>query len=548
MQFKEPVSKKSKPELLLWLKTRKKILRQIKKRVDELLVKEPKELSNYRKEYERGFQKKFHLSDIVELVTEMQQALVVFGGDFHAFSQAQRMHLKILRRYAPQESITIALEATTQKQNKVIESYLNSKISEKTFLKKMQWNETWGFPWENYRPLFELARERRYRIIGLSDDLTDTNESLKLRDQSAARILCREIAHAPARKIYVLFGDLHIAQKHLPNEFKVYCEKARLKVKTLSILMNPEKIYFKLAEKGLENKIEIVKLSHNQFCVMGSPPWVQWQSYLMFLERSTDQMFQDDEPEFDPTDEVRALVELLCSDLKIKIQSNDLAVYSSYNEKVWRAIRKGLNEKDLKIVDELTEDGRSIYFPQNGVGYLARPSVNHVAELAGLYLHAKVSKRKKFFWNMPKDFEKQIWCEAMGFFISKLINHKRYSHSLLDLNAKLRDNAASSEQEILKLALDHRMSEVLLLHQMKKRQRTFKPRRKTSYLFAARILGSMMGERLYIAMQSNKIKLNEIVEFLKFDPDRADFLNFYLKILKWLEPVHLEMKSRRERL
>ena len=135
MRFKEPVSKKSKPELLSWLKTRKKILRQIKKRVDALLVKEPRELVNYRKVYERGFQKKFQLSDIVELVTEMQQAQVVFGGDFHAFSQAQRMHLKILRRYAPQENITIALEATTQKQNKVIESFLNAKISEKTFLK-----------------------------------------------------------------------------------------------------------------------------------------------------------------------------------------------------------------------------------------------------------------------------------------------------------------------------------------------------------------------------------------------------------------------------
>lgn len=542
------MSQNSKHELLAWLKTRKKILRQIKRRVGDLLVKEPKELINYRREYEKSFKSSFYLSDIVELVTQMQQSQVVFGGDFHAFSQAQRMHLKILRRYAPQENITIALEATTLKQNKIVENYLNLRISEKTFLKKMAWNESWGFPWENYRPLFELARERKYRIIGLSNDAGVESSSLKLRDQAAAKILIDQLEKEPLRKIYVLFGDLHMAKEHLPHELKVLCERAKLQVKTLTILMNPEKIYFKLAEKGLENKIEIVKLNRDQFCVMGSPPWIQWQSYLMFLERSTDQMFQDDELEFDPTDEVKALVQLLSSDLKIKVQTNDLAVYSSYDEKVWRMIRKRLGKKDLKIVDELTQDGRSIYFPQNGVGYLARPSVNHVAELAGLYLHAKVSKRKKFFWNMPKDFEKQIWCEAMGFFISKLINHKRYSQSLLDLNAKLRDNTGEGDQEILKLALDHRMSEVLMLHQMKKRKKTFKPRRKTSYLFAARILGSMMGERLYIAMQSNKIKLSEIVEFLKFDPEQADFIDFYLKILRWLEPVHLEMKSRRERL
>ncbi len=531
-----------------WLNTRKKILRQIKKRVEAHLVREPKELIYYRKEYERSFRRKFQLSDVADLDNQMRSAQIIFAGDFHAFSQAQRMHLKILRRYPVGQEVTIALESTSPRQNKIVESFLNSEISESIFLKKMQWNETWGFPWENYRPLFELARDRKFRIIGLSNHYKNKSESLKTRDRVAAQFLVRELKKDPKRKIYVLFGDLHIAQKHLPNEFKFQSLKLGLKISRLSIFLNPEVIYFKLAEKGLENKIEIVRLSSNQYCVMGSPPWVQWQSYLMYLERSTDQMLQDEDPEFDPTDEVRALVELVCSDLNLKVATNELAVYSSYNEKIWRLIGRQVAKKDFKIVDELIEDGRSICFSQSGVCYLARPSVNHVAELAGQYLHAKISKRKKFFWNMPTDFEKQIWCEAMSFFLSKLINHKRYSYSLLDLNQKLRENASAGEQEILKLALDHRMGEVLFLHHMKKRKQSFMPRRKTSYLFAARILGSMMGERLYIALQSNKIKLDEIVDFLKFDPQHADFMEFYSKILRWLEPVHLEMKSRKERL
>ena len=544
---KKPV-KTANPQLKVWLQTRKKILQQIKNRVAEHLDREPKELVAYRREYERNFHKKFQLSDISELEKQIKNSQVVFGGDFHAFSQAQRMHLKIMRRYPADQEVTIALESTSPKQNEIVESYLNLKISEKNFLKKMQWSETWGFPWENYRPIFELARDRKYRIIGLSEHFEGETESLRARDKLAAQILVREIKRNPKRKIYVLFGDLHIADKHLPKEFSDQCEKLGVKAASLSIMLNSESIYFKLAEKRLENKIEIVKLSQSQFCVMGSPPWVQWQSYLMYLERSTDQMLLDEDPEFDPTDEVRALVELVCSDLKIQMPANDLAVYSSYDEKLWRALRKQVEKKDFKLLDELIEDGRSLCFSQSGICYLARPSVNHVAELAGQYLHAKLSKRKKFYWDLPNDFEKQIWCEALSFFISKLINHKRYSQSLLDLSQKLRENATASEQEILKLALDHRMGEVLFLHQMKKHKRRFKPRRKTSYLFAARILGSMMGERLYIALQSNKIKLGEIVRFLKFDPQRTDFLDFYLKILRWLEPVHLELKSRKERL
>ena len=451
-----------------WLKTRKKILQQIKRRVAAHLDREPIELVKYRREYERSLKRKFQLSDITELMSQIKSAQVIFGGDFHAFSQAQRMHLKILRRFRADEHLTIALESTSPKQNKIVESYLRSEISEEVFLKKMKWNETWGFPWENYRPIFELARSRNYRIIGLSDHFYDKSKNLVSRDKLAAKLLVREISNRPEQKLYVLFGDLHIARKHLPTEFKISAEKAKLKIASLSILLNPESIYFKLAEKGLENKIEIVRLSKNEFCVMGSPPWVQWQSYLMYLERSTDQMLQDEEPEFDPTDEVRALVELIGSDFNLKMATNDLAVYSSYDEKIWRAISKLVSKKEFKIIEELIEDGRSICFPQNGVCYLARPSVNHVADLAGQYLHAKLSKRKRFFWNMPKDFERQIWCEAMSFFISKLINHKRYSHSLLDLSQKLRENAQGNEQEILKLALDHRMSEVFVLHRMKK--------------------------------------------------------------------------------
>jgi hypothetical protein len=523
-----------------WLQTRKKILQQIKRRVAGHTLKESFELQAYREEYERGFCKKFEPSQINDLMNAISGATVVFGGDFHAFPQAQRMHLKILRRLEPQQKVTIAFEATTEEQNTVVENFLSNKLSEKNFLKKMNWQETWGFPWENYRPLFLLAKERGYRIIGLSQDAHQKSKKLKQRDRRAAQVLKLEQRDFPDYKIYTIFGDLHIASQHLPAELKLLLPK----VASLSIFLNPEKIYFKLAEKGLENNIEIVKLSRDQFCVMGSPPWVQWQSYLMYLERSSDEMLS----EFEPTDEVRALVGIICSDLKIEISLNDLAVYASHDENFWRVVQGQLTLKETKIARDMIAEGRSLYFPQNGACYLARSTVNHIAELAGLAVHAKLSNRKTFFWNMPHDFEKQIWCEAMSFFMSKLINHKRSSPSLMDLDVKLREVTAGPDHEILKLALDQRMSEILLVHKMRRKKPAFLPRRKTSYLFASRILGSMMGERLYIALQSNKIKLVHINEFLKFDIARSDFINFYLQILWWLEPIQVEMKSRRERL
>ena len=115
--------------MLAWLKTRKRILQQIKKRVAEHFLKESKELQEYRKEYEQGFRRRYQATDLEELVREIHLAQVIFGGDFHAFSQAQRTHLKILRRFKPTEKVTIALEATSHKKNQIVERFLRNEIS-----------------------------------------------------------------------------------------------------------------------------------------------------------------------------------------------------------------------------------------------------------------------------------------------------------------------------------------------------------------------------------------------------------------------------------
>ena len=126
----------TKVESLAWLQTRKKILQLIKKRVAEHILKESAELRAYRREYELGFHQKIKPITIDELLKELQNARIIFGGDFHAFPQAQRTHLKILRRFEKHEQLILAFEATDVTQNAIVASFLDDKISEKIFFKE----------------------------------------------------------------------------------------------------------------------------------------------------------------------------------------------------------------------------------------------------------------------------------------------------------------------------------------------------------------------------------------------------------------------------
>jgi hypothetical protein len=155
-------------------------------------------------------------------------------------------------------------------------------------------------------------------------------------------------------------------------------------------------------------------------------------------------------------------------------------------------------------------------------------------------------------WRMPSDLEALIWIESVAYFVSKLVNHQRRAPTVSDLRMQVAMSSSGDlGREAMRLALDRRLSEILLVRQGRKRPPQVRPRRKASYFEAARILGSMLGERLYAAYRSRKLKKTEIAQWMKHDVTRSGFLSVYEGILKRLGEVAGDdgfSKSRRERL
>lgn len=537
-----------------WIRARQALLRQLKMEVALRLGPESEDLTLYRRRYERGLRKPWEVCDKRRLLSEIERADIVFGGDFHALAQSQRTHLRILRSISTDRPVVLALECFPRSVQKWIDQYLAGGISIDELHKKAKWHRSWGFPWEHYKPLIELAKRRGFRLLGLNESSgSKLHADLEKREENAARVLRDAYFRYPGALIYVIFGDLHLAEMHLPRHVRKQI-KSKTSLRYLTIHLNSERIYFQLAKKGLELDVDVVRLSANRYCVLSSPPWVQWQSYLLFLEqweRGGDAVLERvEEDGFDPTDQVASLIRLAAKDLGLEFKINDLSVDCADENSDWRSIEKTLKPSERAVARSLLASGRSFFIPQTGRAYMARTTINHAASLAGQYIHARLSKRRRSLWRMPGDFSALIWAEAVAYFFSKLINHKRRSETFADLKAQLAMAGPSDQgREAMKLALDRFMSELVLIRQSRRRPLRVRVRRRASYLEAARILGGIRGERLYMAYRSRKLSTREIVNLLKIDVTGPGFQNDYEMILRKLgEDLSRSVPLKRERL
>ncbi|MBK7842545.1 MAG: ChaN family lipoprotein [Bdellovibrionales bacterium] len=528
---------------LHWLRTRKRLLQQLKKQVKLRLGGESEDVLHYAQEYKNEFNGRWREVSHQQFQGNLLKATLILGGDFHAFGQSQRSHMRLLRDFPNKDSVILAVECFESRHQAAVDAYITSqKMKEEQFLEAIQWSARWGFPWEHYRPLFELARERKYRVVALNRYFRTRSESnLQKRDIHAAKVLAATRRDYPNHFVYVLFGDLHLAEKHLLKALKE--EGALAKEKVLRVFLNSEKLYFRQAKQGSVSRHIVLRGGKDRYCLLTAPPWVKWQSYLMYLEQTYDRDL-DEEGGIDYTDHVASLIRLAGDDLGIRLKIQDIAVYGSEDRSLHQISQKLLNEYEMKIFAHLIDRDRSFFIPQGGMFYLSRPTINHAAGLAGQYIQAKLSGRSHTVWDMPNDFIASIWVESVSFFVSKLINSHRMSESLRSIRQELEaGDPRGRGREVLLIVLDQRMSEIIQIHSGRRRSRRYRPPRKSQYLDASRILGNMMGERMFTAFKLGRLPLKSLINLISQDVFSDDFSDIYFQTIRRLESHSAESQK-----
>ncbi len=545
------VESNSETAFRVWFTERREILNKIKEQVNLYLGCESEDITLYANTYKKDISRPWQLSSLKEIEDCLQQVAVVFGGDFHPFAQAQRAHLRIMRKMVGKRPLILALECLFATDQQFVQDYLKGRISEDSFLENIQWDKKWGFSWTHYKPLFDFAENHGLEVLALNVEVDKrSGVSLGYRDQFAAKIIHGIHLQNPESLIYVLYGDLHIADSHLPGQFDKQFQDSGT-VERASIYLNPERIYFDLVRERREIQVDVVRLSHRQFCIIGSPPWVKWQSYLMYLERTFDVDLGNKEDqwewEVDYTDHVSRLVRMICTGLQVEIKTDDIEVYSPGDTRFPKLLEGLLEKKDSHLARNLIQSDQCFYIPQEGLFYLARITVNHTASLAGKYIHAHLCGHKRILWNFPEDFLRLIWIEAMGFLLSKFVNPKRKPQTLASLKKQLQAfDPEDIKREPLILALDHKAFEILQIYGGTKNQKTYIPVEKSSYIHGAHFLGEILGEHYFVLYQNKRIDRNGLKTILTHKINDKNFESFYFNQLKYLDKVEIEMGLNNE--
>jgi hypothetical protein len=527
--------------LVEWVNIKKELYQHVYHQVQQRWGKLGKQILDYRSKYDSESHRKWIISNKEDLFEKMNQSQVIILGDFHSLHQSQKSHLRLIKNFKNLD-FKIAVECISFQHQKYLDKYLIGEINDKEFLKKTNWKKNWGFPWEHYEEIFKYAKQKKIKMIALNNlKLMSFKDSLYKRDRVATRIISQELKKS-SETIFVIYGESHLTSKKFLN----FGER-QSKISKLKIFQNIDEIYFQLMDLNREDDVDLVRFTENEFCLLNVPPWVKWQSYLLFLEKKYDSEIESENPDF--TDFVDQYIKVISKELKIPCDSKNLSVYTSNDFSFLRKIKMSKSENELKFYEILIEEERSFYIPDLGIGYLGRLTINHAAALAMQYIYFALIKIKSVPHKLPEEFVCLIWIEAVCYFGSKLINPKRKTETIKDIKQKvIQFGSQDSDKEALKLALYQKTKEVMRISGRSFEKNKMIVQKKTSYIHCANLLGSLMGEKLYKGYKAGFISLDLLHSLLRKKMEGKTFEKFYYEFLEIIDNLPESFKSKADRL
>lgn len=511
----------------------KKIFKSLKSESELLLGETPSTILKYEKENRLDFKSVKNLRPISkgDLIQEVRSHDVTFIADFHTFDQAQRTALRIVREaYRPGENWMIGLELIPSQFQRALDDFQDEKISLTDFHKIISYQQEWGFPWENYAPLFQWAKENQVRLIALNrpKNFVKSTEERELleRDQWTAGIITDiffdQIRNKKRPKIVVLYGELHVGTKHLPFQLsKISKSFLKKPLSWITIHQNDDQLFWKLATQQKFPDSEILKLRKNVFCVFSSTPWTKLQSLITWAESATIDSSSD---ESDYLSTLKTFGTTVSDFLGIPpLSYEEINIYTVNEPHLIESIadKKIFNRKELSLIRHHIINNHSLYIPKLNIAYLGSPSFNRIAELAAICI-LKINKpQKSLFEPTIQDFFRLVHEFAFGFFGSLVLNPRRKCDLFQDHLIRLQSLEKGSkpsfpyELESRKIVLDFFRTSNL-------EQKLPETRVGPAFFIGSKYLGRILGKALYDSVLKDQFSISDLHRiFFKQDPTSA---------------------------
>ena len=354
----------------------------------------------------------------------IRKARVILVGDYHTLKQSQRGFLRILRTIRSGH-LMIALEFVAARHQKVVDDYVAGRITDDVFLRRIEYVRNWPSyqVWPNFRPIFEYARHRGARILAVDADPMQCT-SVFARDCFVAWRLAEALREYPHHRLAILIGEAHLAPKHLPQQLQSAATRLGIEPGILTIHQNLDRVYLALADRGIEDMMDVVMLTPERFVLPASSPIVAQQSFLEAMAGEHSAIRSGDRAALKR--EFARYVNSLARVLGLPRRNilDEVTVCGQTDlEELTRAVGF-MGEEVWRLVSDHIASGESLCLPEQKIVYLASLVPTHMAEEAAHYLKARLAGG-----GTPQDpmdyFYSRVLHEAIGYFGAKVFNPKR---------------------------------------------------------------------------------------------------------------------------
>jgi hypothetical protein len=486
----------------------REIYRRNQRRIRGAVADDDTAVAAYEDRYRRSLPAMRQVADFDEIVAASRAGDVVLVGDYHTLEQAQRTLLRLLRALLPSSRpLAVALEFVETSHQDALDAYLAGRLGERSFLKRIAFRRHWPYgSFDGLRAICELARAHRLPGLAIDRDAA-RGVSLVERDRHAARCIADWLQQNPGGQVLCLIGELHLAPAHLPAALRQACQP---RPRLVTLHQNCEQVYHALEQRGLEQEVEAVLLGHDRYALNVVPPVICQHSFLRWLDE--DDRFHDvatlREAFADQVGLIARLLELDAGEALAQVQIETFADLSflqrlrgqgPFADDEWRALREQILNSE------------SYYIPRLKLVYLGTPSVNHSSEEAAHFLRDALAGEATPRHAIEAFYDRAV-NEALAFFGSKLVNHKRkalHESAFRRVLREARQGAASYD------ALELLRARLVLAHKRLERGGRAPVDER---LFAAppvvldavaHALGYMLGDRLFYAVVRGELSKAE---------------------------------------
>lgn len=444
------------------LRLQRGVQRDLQARVRSVTGPNPPAIERYQRNYMREFARYQAVSTYAELFAEVLASDLVFVGDYHTLRQSQEVAVRLIERAAADpRPLVVGLEMIHDEHQPHVDAYLRGDVDESQFRARVQYTQTWNFDWNNYRPLFDLARQRGACIVGINHAAPDGRGRLQARDARMAESVVRIVEAHPDARVMVLIGDLHLASDHLPRAVDELLAARALTRKRLVVHQNSDALYWHLAGSRAARDARVVRLGQGRYCVMEVPPFVKLQSYLSW-EQSVEDADQDT---FVEPIVLQTLVQRLADFLDLPRLPVQCDVFTNLDEAFFARLESS-ERVDPRMVREahlLAFANRGCYVPATESVYLPYFSMNHATEQAMHVLCALHADAASVDLDAYEAFYQRTLRVALGFLASNLVNPRRRAISEPELRSflrlaarRLREPQLAFRKQVARLVIQHK--------------------------------------------------------------------------------------------